>query len=471
MWQKLTFWLRIGWKNVTIEPVVFLYLISVGLTYVIRPNLLLDKACRIKLNLTEDICQNLTSHNESLAQVQKVVADYEGTLNLAASVPRIAFTLLAGPWSDRHGRKMLIMAPICGQAITAATFLINVRFFNSLPFEALYLEYVNELSGNFVVYYLGEYSYMADITSPDERTARLGVLDGTDYISTMIGTYVSGPLFANFGYYTVFGASCAAAILGLIYMAFIVKESRTKSQEKRHQDPRAEETQYGTQEVIVEDVSASKYCNWSDVTACFHTVFKKRPHYRRLYIWLLLFNFGCYIFAYNGTEGTHRYLFTNYTYGWSEQEYTQFLAAYKICYLIALWILLPFCSRWLKFHDATTLILACLTGAFGWLLPVFIAGQELTFIIGFIIASFTPVCTIGVRALISRCVGPDEIGSIFALISVISAISSSLITAAYQAIYATTLDSFPAAFLVINAAFLLLTVPNNLLLRRKMRTE
>ena len=37
-------------------------------------------------------------------------------------------------------------------------------------------------SGNFVVYYLGEYSYMADITTPQERTARLGVLDGTDYI-------------------------------------------------------------------------------------------------------------------------------------------------------------------------------------------------------------------------------------------------------------------------------------------------
>lgn len=253
MCQKVAFWLRIGWKNVTIEPVVFLYLVSVGLTYVIRPNLLLDKACRVKLNLTEDICQNLTSHNDSLTQVQKVVADYEGTLNLAASAPRIAFTLLAGPWSDRHGRKMLIMAPIFGQAVTAATFLINVRFFNQLPFEALYMEYVNELSGNFVVYYLGEYSYMADITSPDERTARLGVLDGTDYISTMIGTYVSGPIFSNFGYYAVFGASLTSAILGLLYMIFIVEESRSTDTGTDKVEDR--ETQYGTEEVIVADVS------------------------------------------------------------------------------------------------------------------------------------------------------------------------------------------------------------------------
>ena len=89
--------------------------------------------------------------------------------------------------------------------------------------------------------------------------------------------------------------------------------------------------------------------------------------------------------------------------------------------------------------------------------------------LGFVIASFTPVCTVGTRALISRCVSNDEVGSIFALISVISAISSSLISAAYQAIYSGTLETFPAAFLVINASLIMLTVPNNLFLRRMLR--
>lgn len=165
-----------AWRNLTIEPVVFLYLTSVGLVSVIRPNLLIDKACRIKLNYTEEICDNLSNLNDTndpnLIEVQKVVADYEGTLNLAAAAPRVAFTLLAGPWSDRHGRKFLILIPILGQALSALSLIINAKFFDVLPFEALYMEYVNELSGNFVVYYLGEYSYIADVTSPDERTAR-----------------------------------------------------------------------------------------------------------------------------------------------------------------------------------------------------------------------------------------------------------------------------------------------------------
>ena len=58
-------------------------------------------------------------------------------------------------------------------------------------------------------------------------------------------------------------------------------------------------------------------------------------------------------------------MFVGKEYNWNEQKYTVFLAAYKICYLFALWILLPLCSRIFKLHDATTLIIACITGAVG----------------------------------------------------------------------------------------------------------
>ena len=65
-----------AWKNLTIEPVVCFYLTSVGLISVIRPNLLIDKACRVKLNYTEEICDNLDQNNngtesDELIEVQK----------------------------------------------------------------------------------------------------------------------------------------------------------------------------------------------------------------------------------------------------------------------------------------------------------------------------------------------------------------------------------------------------------------
>ena len=81
----------------------------------------------------------------------------------------------------------------------------------------------------------GVYSYMADITSPDERTARMGLLDGLDYVSTMLGTYISGPIYDQFGYYPVFASSCVSATLGSLYVFFRVKESKiidTKKEER-----------------------------------------------------------------------------------------------------------------------------------------------------------------------------------------------------------------------------------------------
>jgi hypothetical protein len=49
--------------------------------------------------------------------------------------------------------------------------------------------------GNFILYYLAVYSYMSDVTSEGERTSRLSILDGTDYIFTMVGTTISGLAF------------------------------------------------------------------------------------------------------------------------------------------------------------------------------------------------------------------------------------------------------------------------------------
>ena len=100
-------------------------------------------------------------------------------------------------------------------------------FFDVLPFEALYMECINDLLGNSGLFFLGHYSYITDITSLTERTTRIGILDGIDYIGSLLGTYISGPIFENFGYYAVFGSSCGIAILGLINVIFFVQESNT----------------------------------------------------------------------------------------------------------------------------------------------------------------------------------------------------------------------------------------------------
>ena len=70
--------------------------------------------------------------------------------------------------------------------------------------------------------------------------------------------------------------------------------------------------------------------------------------------------------------------------------------------------------------------------------------------------------------MVSKCVEENEVGRVFAVISIISALSSSLITAGYQAIYSASIEVFPAAYLLVNAVLFCLALPGNFILRKRL---
>ena len=59
-------------------------------------------------------------------------------------------------------------------------------------------------------------------------------------------------------------------------------------------------------------------------------------------------------------------------------------------------------------NERRSLKTSSLKGAIGWSLPAFIDGQ-IWFIIGFILAMFTPITRVAIRTLISQCVTSDEV--------------------------------------------------------------
>ena len=68
------------------------------------------------------------------------------------------------------------------------------------------------------------------------------------------------------------------------------------------------------------------------------------------------------------------------------------------------------------------------------------------------------------RAIISKSVGSGEVGRIYSVLSLVSAASGSLIEASYQSLYSATLNTFPGAYLLVNAGLLLLTIGPNILI-------
>ncbi len=124
-------------------------------------------------------------------------------------------------------------------------------------------------------------------------------------------------------------------------------------------------------------------------------------------------------------------------------------------------------TQYFGLHDATVALLACFSGVVGQALPAFLR-PSWAFYLGSIINSFSPAATITARTLASRCVSAEEVGRVFGVFSLVSAVSSSGVTAAFQAIYAATIDSFAGTFLLVNAGLFLVTVPTNIYLRKNL---
>ena len=58
----------------------------------------------------------------------------------SSQIPQVIFALFLGPWSDRAGRKMLIMLPYFGYFLVCISMIANVYFFDEVAIDFIVVE-------------------------------------------------------------------------------------------------------------------------------------------------------------------------------------------------------------------------------------------------------------------------------------------------------------------------------------------
>ena len=83
-----------------------------------------------------------------------------------------------------------------------------------------------DISGGSILFYLGAYTYMTDITTEKNRSYRLAIFDGLMWIGFQTGSMLSGPVKTHFGlkYNFIIGLSLSAT--SFLYTWIFIKESR-----------------------------------------------------------------------------------------------------------------------------------------------------------------------------------------------------------------------------------------------------
>ena len=74
MFTKVSEYLRTVWSNITLEPVVAMYCLIIALSGIPGEELYLKKACKVNLNHSMEICDNIYDYEAAQMETQKLVS-------------------------------------------------------------------------------------------------------------------------------------------------------------------------------------------------------------------------------------------------------------------------------------------------------------------------------------------------------------------------------------------------------------
>ena len=74
------------------------------------------------------MCHALDQNTAVQEEVQTRVTELNTALSMLSALPSIVLALFIGPWSDRHGRKPVMLLPQLGYILSTLVWILNVHF-------------------------------------------------------------------------------------------------------------------------------------------------------------------------------------------------------------------------------------------------------------------------------------------------------------------------------------------------------
>jgi hypothetical protein len=205
---------------------------------------------------------------------------------------------------------------------------------------------------------------MAEITTPEERTSRLSILESFIPLALLVSIPGGTRLRDDYGFVIVFIISTAISMMALLYTFIFVVDSRKRPDYKNAalSDP-------------VEAVSVSCPSKFQNIVLNgIRTLTKQRPHGSRKWIIAIVGIFSVCKFIELG-ETSLWYMFSKLQYKMSDALYSYLDTYFVILWFFSQLFLIPCLSTRLRIRDTSILMIGAVLNIAGGL--ILMTGQDI----------------------------------------------------------------------------------------------
>ncbi|XP_078462445.1 proton-coupled folate transporter-like isoform X1 [Lampetra fluviatilis] len=274
-----------SWARViTVEPLLFLYMTALFIQAPATQQIILQKVCWETYGTTEACVSPLEGDRARVVQTRASTLFL--LLSLATNIPAMITASLLGTWSDRSPcmRRLAMALPCFGAAMASALLMLVSSSPELSVYWTLAAACISSTLGGYVTILLSVMSYLATVTSPDERPCRMGVLEAMIFMGGTVGGLVEGAAVAHMGFLGAFSIQLACNLLATLYALLCIAspaQQRSSSEDERQPICSEESEDTGVRATLPPMSCLDGLTTWK-------VVFRKRGERGRLVMLLLL---------------------------------------------------------------------------------------------------------------------------------------------------------------------------------------
>ncbi|KAK7087292.1 proton-coupled folate transporter-like [Littorina saxatilis] len=418
-------------------------------------------------NSSETVCLRLHELPEIEAEVQRHAAGVLVAHRVLVNIPAVVLGLFCGAWSDTRGRKLPMMAPSVGSCLAVVLYLTSMQARDMKVALLLAGAATQGIFGKTALIAMAVNSHVSDTSDTDDRTRRLGRLLASNFLGMFLGSLLAGLLQDLSGLLTTL--TVVSACHAVCVLTILVGVTETVGQDADEDDVSFVANKTGVKGAITsikeEDEEGEEeegeggggrkkrhaLFSWAGLRDSLMAVGKKREGNKRSVIVISLVALTANACLKVGDQDITVLFVQQPPLSWPPSRYGYLVAADYGTMGLTLLFLLPLLSDTLRVSDITIVLLAIAFKLVRGLWAGFCTETWMMFA-SVVSGALGGLINPGLRSVLSKTGNSGEVGKLFSMQSSLETLSKLVGSSVFTGIYAVTVNAFPAAAYLSEAA-------------------